>query len=88
MLVQHILQQVRAIRSESTRVPQFDDGEVEMVVFMHVDDIFAHAQAARERLAAELGEKFKVKSMMEKFGVEKARRTPACSRVLTLFPSG
>ena len=42
---------------------------------MHVDDIFALAQLARERLSSELGETFKVKSMMEKFGVKKARRT-------------
>ena len=57
-----------------------------MTVFMDVADIFAHAQATRERLAAELGEKFKVKSMLENFGVEKARRTPASSGVPTLSP--
>ena len=33
---------------------KFGDGEVEMVVFMHVDDILAHAQATMERFAAEL----------------------------------
>ena len=32
---------------------KFDDGGVEMVVFMHVDDTFAHAQATMERFAAE-----------------------------------
>ena len=37
---------------------KFDDGEVEMVVFMHVDDTLAHAQATMERLAAKLGKKF------------------------------
>ena len=36
---------------------KFDSGEVEMVIFMHVDDILAHAQATMERFAAELGEK-------------------------------
>ena len=35
---------------------KFDDEEVEMVVFMHVDDILAHAQATMERFAGELGE--------------------------------
>ena len=59
-----------------------------MVVFMHVDDIFAHAQVTRERLASELGEKFKVKSMVETYGVERARRAPASSGVPTLSPSG
>ena len=54
---------------------KFEDGEVEMVVFMHLDDIRAHAQATMERFAAELGETFKVKSMVEKVGVEKARKT-------------
>ena len=58
MLVQHILRQVRAIRSGSTRVPHVHDGEVEVVMFMHVDDILDHAQATVERFAAELGEKF------------------------------
>ena len=33
------------------RVPQFDDGEVKIMVFMHLDDIFAHAQR-RERGSA------------------------------------
>ena len=55
---------------------------------MHVDDIFAHARATMERFTAELGEKFKVKSMVEKFGVEKGRKSPAFSRVPNLSPSG
>ena len=38
---------------------KFDDGEVGMVVFMHMDDILAHAQAIMERFAAELGGKVK-----------------------------
>ena len=59
-----------------------------MVVFMHVDDIFAHAQATKKRLAAGLGGRFKVKSMVEKVGVEKARRIPYFSGVTTLSPSG
>ena len=37
---------------------RFNDGEVEMVVFTHVDDILAHAKATMERFVAELGEKF------------------------------
>ena len=36
---------------------KFDGGEMEMVVFMHVNDILAHAQATMERFTAELGEK-------------------------------
>ena len=56
---------------------------------MHLDDILAHAQAAMDRFTAELGEKFKLKSMgLEKFIVEKARRIPASSGVPTLSPSG
>ena len=66
---------------------KLDDGEVEMVVFMPVDDILAHAQATMKGFATELGEKFKVKSMAEKFGVEKTTRTPTSS-VLTFSPSG
>ena len=54
---------------------------------MHVDDILAHAQATVERFTSELGETLKVKSMVEKFGVEKTRWTPASSGVSTLFPS-
>ena len=66
---------------------KFDDIEVEMVVFMHVDDILAHAQATMERFVAELGEKFKMKSVVE-IGVEKTSKRPATSGVSTLFPSG
>ena len=58
----------------------FDDEEVEVVVVVYVDDILAQAQATRERFAAELGGKFKVKSLVEKFGVEKASRKPASLR--------
>ena len=54
---------------------------------MHVDGSFAHAQTTRERLAAEIGEKFTVKSMVETFGVEEARRTPAFSGVSNLCSS-
>ena len=36
---------------------KFDDGDVEMVVFMRVGDILADAQATMERFTAELGEK-------------------------------
>ena len=57
----------------------FDGGEVEIVVVAHVDGILAHAQATMGRFAAELGGKFKVKLMVEKFGVEKVRRTPGSS---------
>ena len=41
------------------------DGEAEMVVVVHVDDILAHAkdQATMDRFAAELGRKFKLKDM-------------------------
>ena len=41
------------------------DGEAEMVVVVHVDDILAHAkdQATMDRFAAELGKKFKLKDM-------------------------
>ena len=49
---------------------KFDDGEVEMLVFVYVDGIIlAHVQATMERFTAELGEKFKVKTMVEKFGI-------------------
>ena len=34
---------------------KFDDREVEMVVFVQMDDILTHAQATVERFAAELG---------------------------------
>ena len=66
---------------------KFDDGEVDMVVFMHVDDILAHAQATMERFAAELGVKFRVKSMVE-IGVENRSNTPASPGVSTLSPNG
>ena len=41
------------------------EGEAEMVVVVHVDDILAHAknQATMDRFAAELGQKFKLKDM-------------------------
>ena len=41
------------------------DGEAEMVVVVHVDNILAHAedQATMDRFAAELGQKFKLKDM-------------------------
>ena len=65
---------------------KFDYGEVGMVLVVHVDDNLAHAkdQATMERFAAELEANFEVKSMVEKFGVEKASRTPAYSRVPAL----
>ena len=43
---------------------KFDDGKVEMVMFVHVGDILAPVEATIERFSAELGEKFKVKSMV------------------------
>ena len=41
------------------------DGQAEMVVVVHVDDILAHVkgQATMDRFAAELGQKFKMKEM-------------------------
>ena len=62
----------------------FDDGKMEMVAVVHMDDILTHAQATMERFAAELGRKFEVKSMVEKVGVDKESRTTASSGVLTL----
>ena len=58
---------------------KFDDGKVKMVVVVHIDDILAHAkdQATMKWFTAELGRKFKVKSMVETFGVETAIRIPA-----------
>ena len=84
MLVQHIQQ------SEADRrvFRKFDDGEVEMVVLVHTDDILAHAQATMEMFAAGFGETFKVKSMVKTFDVEKTSRTLASSGVSTLSPSG
>ena len=67
---------------------KFKDGEVVMVVLVHVDDILAHVQATMELFVADLGERFKVKTMGETFGVEKTNRIPALSGVLTLSPSG
>ena len=46
---------------------KFDDEEMKMVVFMHVDDVLDHVEAATERFATEAGEKNKVKLMVEKF---------------------
>ena len=65
---------------------KFDYEEVEKVVVVHVDDTLAHAkdQATMERIAAELRRKFKVKSMVEKFGVEKASWAPVSLDVTTL----
>ena len=47
------------------RVRKVVDGEAEMVVVVHVDDILAHAKdrATIDRFAAELGQKFKLKDM-------------------------
>ena len=41
------------------------DGEAEMVVVVHVDDVLAHAkdQATMDTFAAELGQKFKLEDM-------------------------
>ena len=41
------------------------DGEADMVVVVHVDDILVHAkdQATMDRFAAKLGQKFKLKDM-------------------------
>ena len=64
---------------------KFNDGQVEMVVVVHVDDILAHAQATMERFVAELEGKFRVKSTVEKFGVKKVSRTPAFSGMSTLY---
>ena len=58
MLVQHNLRrQVRATRSGSARAPQVDNGKVEIVVFVDMDNILADAQATMERFTAELGRK-------------------------------
>ena len=50
-----------------------------MVVVVHIFDVLAHAQATIERFATELRGMFKVKSIVETFGVKKASRKPACS---------
>ena len=54
-----------------------------MMLVVRVDNNLAHAkdQATIGRFVAELAGKFEVKSMVEAFGVEKASRTPAYSRV-------
>ena len=67
---------------------KFHYGELEIVVFMHVDNIPAHAQVTMEKFTAELGKKFKVKPMVEKFGVKKARGASASSGVPNISPSG
>ena len=67
---------------------KFDGGEVKMVVVVHVDDILAHVPVTVERFPAELGRKFKVEPMVEKFGVKMASRTPASSGVAALSQSG
>ena len=59
-----------------------------MVMVVRAEDTLAHAQATMEKFAAELGQRFEVKSMAVKFGVEKAKRTPASLGVRTLSPSG
>ena len=46
-------------------------------MFVHVDGILAHAQATMKRFVAELVETFRVKLMVEEFGVEQASRAPA-----------
>ena len=56
-----------------------------MVVFVHMDDILGHARW--RGLAMSLEERFKVKSMVKKFGIEKTRRVPVSSRVSTLSSS-
>ena len=67
---------------------KYDDGEVEMVVFVNMDGILAHVQATMERGSPlSLEERFKLKPMVEKFGVEKPRRTPASSGVPPLSSS-
>ena len=45
--------------------PKFDDGEVEMVVLVRVNDIFSIVkdQATMERFAAELRRKFDLRGM-------------------------
>ena len=58
------------------------------MVFLHVNDVIAHAQATMEWFTAELREKFKVKSMVETFGVDKTRRILASLRMSAIFPSG
>ena len=51
-----------------------DDGEVDMVVVVHVDHILVHAkdQATMERFAAGIGKKLKLKGMLERTEVIRA----------------
>ena len=55
----HIICDDKFKQSEADRrvFRKFDDGEVEMVAFVHMDDILAHAQETVDRFAAELGGK-------------------------------
>ena len=64
---------------------KFDNGEVVVVIVVHMGDILAHAkdQATMERFAAGLGVKFKVKSVVETFSLEKASKTSVHSGVPT-----
>ena len=88
MLVQIVCDDTFEQPEASRRVlRKLGDGKAETVVFVHVEKILADTQATMERFAADLGEKFKVKSMVEKFGVEKAKRTPASPGVLSLSSS-
>ena len=52
-------------KADSCMFRKVVDGEAEMVVVVHVDDILAHAkdQATMDRFAAELGQKSKLKDM-------------------------
>ena len=59
-----------AIRFERTKVDpcvfrKVNDGELEIMVIVHVDNNFAHAkyQVTMERFTAELGNKLKLKNM-------------------------
>ena len=59
------------------------DGEAEMVVVVHVDDILAHTkdQAMMDRFAAELGQKFKLKDLVDAgycMGCHITRNRKAC----------
>ena len=58
---------------------KFDDREMKMVVLIHMNDILAHAQVTMERFAADLGEKFKVKSIIDTFDVDKTSKALASS---------
>ena len=56
MLVQHNLRRNTFEQSEEDRrvFRKFDYGELKTVMFVHMDDILAHAQETIERFAAEL----------------------------------